>query len=111
MKLDIDIIKAPIDKELNEFDRQFKDAMKSSVPLLDIITRYIVKRKGKQIRPMFVFFSAELCGGIKDATYRLQLLLNCFTLQRWCMTTWWMIRQPDAGSHPSTPSGKTRWLS
>ena len=47
MKLDIDIIKAPIDKHLDEFDRQFKASMKSSVPLLDIITRYIVKRKGK----------------------------------------------------------------
>jgi octaprenyl-diphosphate synthase len=44
--------------------------MQSSVPLLDRITHYIVKRKGKQIRPMFVFFSASLCGGITDATYR-----------------------------------------
>lgn len=44
--------------------------MKSSVPLLDRITHYIVKRKGKQMRPMFVFFSAGLCGNISDATYR-----------------------------------------
>ncbi len=44
--------------------------MKSSVPLLDRITHYIVKRKGKQIRPMFVFFSASLCGGIREATHR-----------------------------------------
>jgi octaprenyl-diphosphate synthase len=76
MKLDIDKIKAPIDKHLDEFDRQFKASMKSSVPLLDIITRYIVKRKGKQIRPMFVFFSAELCGGIKDSTYRAATLIE-----------------------------------
>ena len=76
MKLDIDIIKAPIDKHLDEFDRQFKSSMKSSVPLLDIITRYIVKRKGKQIRPMFVFFSAELCGGIKESTYRAATLIE-----------------------------------
>jgi octaprenyl-diphosphate synthase len=44
--------------------------MQSSVPLLDRITHYIVKRKGKQIRPMFVFFSASICGGITDATHR-----------------------------------------
>ena len=44
--------------------------MKSSVPLLDRITHYIVKRKGKQIRPMFVFFSASLTGGITEATHR-----------------------------------------
>ena len=44
--------------------------MKSATPLLDRITRYIVKRKGKQIRPMFVFFSAQVCGGSTEATYR-----------------------------------------
>jgi octaprenyl-diphosphate synthase len=50
--------------------------MKSHVPLLDIITSYIVKRKGKQIRPMFVFFSAELCGGINETTYRAATLIE-----------------------------------
>jgi len=44
--------------------------MQSSVPLLDRITHYIVKRKGKQMRPMFVFLSAGLCNGINEATYR-----------------------------------------
>ncbi len=76
MKSDIDIIKTPIDNHLNEFDKRFRNSMKSSVPLLDIITRYIVKRKGKQIRPMFVFFSAELCGGINDSTYRAATLIE-----------------------------------
>lgn len=76
MKLDIDIIKAPIDKHIDIFDKQFKESMKSSVPLLDIITRYIVKRKGKQIRPMFVFFSAELCGGINETSYRAATLIE-----------------------------------
>ena len=76
MKLDIDIIKAPIDKHLDEFDHRFKDSMKTSVPLLDIITRYIVKRKGKKVRPMFVFFTAELCGGIKESTYRAATLIE-----------------------------------
>ena len=63
-------IKQPISAELDIFEQKFKSSMKSSVPLLDRITHYIVKRKGKQIRPMFVFFSASLCGGITDATHR-----------------------------------------
>lgn len=68
--LKLDEIKRPIERELSDFEEKFKSSMKSSVPLLDRITHYIVKRKGKQIRPMFVFFSASLCGGISEATYR-----------------------------------------
>ncbi len=68
--LKLDEIKKPIEKELENFEGKFKSSMKSSVPLLDRITHYIVKRKGKQIRPMFVFFSASMCGGITEATYR-----------------------------------------
>ncbi|MBS4064592.1 MAG: polyprenyl synthetase family protein [Chitinophagaceae bacterium] len=63
-------MKKPIAGELNTFEGKFRTSMQSSVPLLDRITHYIVKRKGKQIRPMFVFFSASLCGGITEATYR-----------------------------------------
>ena len=63
-------IKKPIDTELRIFEERFRASMKSAVPLLDRITHYIIKRKGKQIRPMFVFFSASLCGGITEATYR-----------------------------------------
>lgn len=63
-------IKAPIAKEMVEFEVKFKESMKSTVPLLDKITYYIVKRKGKQVRPMFVFLSAGLCGGITESTYR-----------------------------------------
>ena len=68
--LSLDEIKKPIAGELDAFEGKFKASMQSSVPLLDRITHYIVKRKGKQIRPMFVFFSASLCGGITEATYR-----------------------------------------
>lgn len=50
--------------------------MHSSVPLLDRITHYIVKRKGKQIRPMFVFFSSSACGGISEATHRAASLVE-----------------------------------
>jgi octaprenyl-diphosphate synthase len=63
-------IRKPIEKELDAFELKFKAAMKSSTPLLDRITHYIVKRKGKQIRPMFVFLSAKACGGITEASYR-----------------------------------------
>lgn len=68
--LSIDEIKKPIEKEIDVFEEKFKDSMQSSVPLLDRITHYIVKRKGKQIRPMFVFFSASICGGINESTHR-----------------------------------------
>src|SRR5471030_1571769 len=66
----IDEIKKPIAAEIDVFEEKFKASMQSSVPLLDRITHYIVKRKGKQIRPMFVFFSASICGGINESTHR-----------------------------------------
>jgi len=66
----IDEIKKPIAAEIDVFEEKFKTSMQSSVPLLDRITHYIVKRKGKQIRPMFVFFSASICGGINESTHR-----------------------------------------
>lgn len=66
----LDDIKKPIAADLDTFEEKFRESMQSSVPLLDRITHYIVKRKGKQIRPMFVFFSASLCGGINEATHR-----------------------------------------
>ncbi|TWR30664.1 polyprenyl synthetase family protein [Mucilaginibacter pallidiroseus] len=68
--LNINEIKKPIASEIDVFEEKFKASMRSSVPLLDRITHYIVKRKGKQIRPMFVFFAAKLAGGINEATYR-----------------------------------------
>src|SRR6195952_251779 len=68
--LSIDEIKRPIAAEIDVFEEKFKTSMQSSVPLLDRITHYIVKRKGKQIRPMFVFFSASICGGINESTHR-----------------------------------------
>lgn len=68
--LSINEIKKPIAADIDAFEERFKSSMQSSVPLLDRITHYIVKRKGKQIRPMFVFFSASICGGINDSTHR-----------------------------------------
>ncbi len=62
-------IKKPIGEDLERFDKTFMASMKSSVPLLDTVTRYILKRKGKQMRPMFVFLSAGLHGRISESTY------------------------------------------
>ena len=67
--LSLSEIKKPIQHEMELFEKKFQDAMRSKAPLLDKIMHYIVKRKGKQMRPMFVFFSAGICGGISESTY------------------------------------------
>jgi len=59
-----------IKKELQIFEAKFKDSVKSNAPLLDRMMRYVVKRKGKQLRPMFVLLSAKLSGGINESSYR-----------------------------------------
>lgn len=71
-----DNIKKPIAEELKEFESHFKKSLKSRVPLLDLITNYILRRKGKQMRPMFVFLSAGLYGGITPATYTAATLIE-----------------------------------
>jgi len=63
-------IRKPIEREIERFEDTFRDSMQSNTPLLDQITHYIYKRKGKQIRPLFVFFSADICGGINESTHR-----------------------------------------
>lgn len=70
MSLRLEDIKAPIATEMQEFEPRFRASMKTKVLLLDKIMSYIVKRKGKQMRPMFVFLSAGTCGGINDSTFR-----------------------------------------
>jgi octaprenyl-diphosphate synthase len=59
----VEEIKAPIAKELGEFEDFFLNSMRSDVYLLDKIIHFITKRKGKQIRPMFVFLVARMLGG------------------------------------------------
>lgn len=70
MPLLLDDIKAPIAREMEDFEQKFRSSMKTKVLLLDKIMNYIVKRKGKQMRPMFVFLSAGACGTISDSTFR-----------------------------------------
>ena len=63
-------IKNPIRQEMKLFEKKFQESMRSEVFLLDKITRFILKTKGKQIRPMFVFLCAKLVGEITEKTYR-----------------------------------------
>jgi len=70
MPLKLDDIKAPIAREMQEFEPKFRAAMHTKVFLLDKVMDYIVKRKGKQMRPMFVFLSAGTVGNITESTFR-----------------------------------------
>ena len=68
----VEQIKQPIISEIELFEEKFKGSMLSKVPLLNRITYYIVRRKGKQMRPMFVFLVAKMVsdGGFDERTYR-----------------------------------------
>ena len=65
-----------LENELVIFEKEFREAVKSQVPLLDRIMRFIVNRKGKQLRPMFVLLSAKLFGEINRSTYRAASLVE-----------------------------------
>ncbi|MDD3742353.1 MAG: polyprenyl synthetase family protein, partial [Lentimicrobiaceae bacterium] len=69
-------IKIPVEAHLDEFEKAFRQSLKSNVLLLDRITRYLVKRKGKQIRPLFVFLSAGAAGNINASTQRAATLIE-----------------------------------
>ena len=69
-------VKDIIGAELNTFEKKFADAVRSQTPMLDRIMKYIIKRKGKQMRPMFVFLSAKLHGEINESTYRAAALVE-----------------------------------
>ncbi len=76
MALNLDDIKAPVAREMDEFEQKFRASMKTRVLLLDKIMNYIVKRKGKQMRPLFVFLSAGCCGQITESTFRAASLIE-----------------------------------
>src|SRR6201991_3686627 len=63
-------------EEMVVFEKTFKEAVKSQIPLLDRIMQFIVNRKGKQMRPMFVLLSAKLCGPVNDSAYRAASLVE-----------------------------------
>ncbi len=72
----LDEIKKPVENELKEFEPFFRKAVKSKISLLDVVTNYIIKRKGKQMRPMFIFLSAKMLGEINQTSYRAAALIE-----------------------------------
>lgn len=70
MSYSISSIQAPIAEPMKAFEGKFRQFMKTKVMLLDTIMNYIVQRKGKQMRPMFVFLTAGCVGEINEKTYR-----------------------------------------
>jgi len=72
----MDLIKAPIAVEMKKFNSFFNSSMKSKVPLLNIITNYILRKKGKQMRPIFVFLTAKLNGEIRESSYTAASLIE-----------------------------------
>jgi len=69
-------IRKPIHPEMQQFEKHFRDSMKSNIPLLNVITNYLLRRKGKQMRPMFVFLTAGLCGEITPSSYNAASLIE-----------------------------------
>ncbi|MEO6232044.1 MAG: polyprenyl synthetase family protein [Ferruginibacter sp.] len=72
----MDFINNIIGEELKTFEKKFAESVKSQTPMLDRIMKYIIKRKGKQLRPMFVFLSAKLHAPINESTYRAAALVE-----------------------------------
>ncbi|MBX2845289.1 MAG: polyprenyl synthetase family protein [Saprospiraceae bacterium] len=69
MAVSVADIKSPVAQELNIFNKKFKASMRTKVPLLDKITYFLVQRKGKQMRPLFVLLTAKMLGNINEKTY------------------------------------------
>jgi len=69
-------IKYPIKEEMKLFEKKFKHSLQSKVPLLDRIMHYIIKRKGKQMRPMFVFLTSKMFGEMNEKCYRAASLIE-----------------------------------
>jgi octaprenyl-diphosphate synthase len=70
LKPDLNQIANPVKSELNQFSKLFKESLKSKVGIVDLITKYILKQKGKKIRPLLVLLSAKVVGGVNERTYR-----------------------------------------
>lgn len=66
----------PVQNEMGEFEERFRANMKSKVPLLDKITHYIIRRKGKQMRPLFIFLTAKMLGEVNSRTYDAAILVE-----------------------------------
>lgn len=72
----VEEIIAPVSLEMEEFEIRFRDSMKSNVAMLDKISHYIVKQKGKQMRPLFIFLTSKMLGTVNDRTYLASTLVE-----------------------------------
>ncbi|KAA0237424.1 MAG: polyprenyl synthetase family protein, partial [Chlorobiota bacterium] len=69
-------ITQPIKNELDSFNEIFRESLRSNVGLVDLVARYIIRQKGKKIRPLLVLLSAKVCGGINERSYRGAVLVE-----------------------------------
>jgi octaprenyl-diphosphate synthase len=69
-------IQAPVEAEMRHFEGYFRESMRSNVALLDTVTRYVLRQKGKRIRPLLVLLSAKACGTVSEASYRGAVLVE-----------------------------------
>lgn len=69
-------IRRPVSKEMKAFEARFRSEISSKIPLVNIVTRFVLRRKGKQMRPLFVFLSSRLTGEITDSTYTAAALIE-----------------------------------
>jgi len=76
LKSQLSEITQPIKSELDTFNQIFKESLRSKVGLVDLVTRYIIRQKGKKIRPLLVLLSAKVCGGINERSYRGAVLVE-----------------------------------
>ena len=74
-------IEYPIKKEMNDFKKKLRSSISSDNPIIDTIVNYILKRKGKQIRPILVFLTSGLNGKISAPTYRASILIEILQIQ------------------------------
>lgn len=72
----LDEIRKPVNGEIKQFEKHFRASMKSNIPLLNILTNYILRRKGKQIRPLLVFLTAGMTGEITPSTYNASSMIE-----------------------------------
>lgn len=76
LKSHLSEISQPIKSELDKFNQIFRDSLRSRVGLVDLVTRYIIRQKGKKIRPLLVLLSAKVCGGVNERSYRGAVLVE-----------------------------------
>lgn len=74
--MNLSVISRPIKDELDHFNSLFKESLRSKVGIVDLIAKYIVKQKGKKIRPLLVLLSSKVSGGVTERSYRGAILVE-----------------------------------